>query len=86
MVVPDEPRKIITGLTAAQADGLACVVRGLDYLRTRGSAGPCDFPQRTIPEERRLHIGGKLTGQECPQHHQATMRVSRGDGTDSTGR
>lgn len=26
---------MITGLTAAQADGLACVVCGADYLRVR---------------------------------------------------
>lgn len=30
------PEKIITGLTAAQADGLACVVCGRDYLRASG--------------------------------------------------
>ncbi|GAA0538664.1 hypothetical protein GCM10011581_05730 [Saccharopolyspora subtropica] len=29
--------EIITGLTDAQADGLACVICGLDYLLTRGS-------------------------------------------------
>jgi hypothetical protein len=29
------PEKIITGLTPLQADGLACVVCGADYLRVR---------------------------------------------------
>lgn len=32
------PEKIISGLTTGQADGLACVICGLDYLRTVGSA------------------------------------------------
>lgn len=32
------PGKIITGLTAAEADGLARVICGLDYLRTACSA------------------------------------------------
>jgi hypothetical protein len=32
------PEKIISGLTADQADGLACVVCGLDYLDTPRSA------------------------------------------------
>jgi hypothetical protein len=30
------PEKIINGLTTAQADGLACVICGLDYLRSPG--------------------------------------------------
>jgi hypothetical protein len=29
------PNKVITGLTASQADGLACVVRNVDHLRVR---------------------------------------------------
>jgi hypothetical protein len=29
------PNKVITGLTAWQADALACVVRNVDYLRVR---------------------------------------------------
>jgi len=44
------PEEIITGLTAAQADGLACVICGLDYLRTRGS--------RSVP------VGRSVTGSQ----------------------
>jgi hypothetical protein len=32
------PEEIIAGLTADQADGLACVICGRDYLRAPGSA------------------------------------------------
>ncbi|GDY33882.1 hypothetical protein GTS_55150 [Gandjariella thermophila] len=32
------PEELITGLSAAQTDGLVCVICGLDYLRSPGSA------------------------------------------------
>lgn len=32
------PQEITAGLTDDQADGLACVICGLDYLRAPGSA------------------------------------------------
>ncbi|OLT40008.1 hypothetical protein BJF85_06610 [Saccharomonospora sp. CUA-673] len=44
------PEKIITGLTSAQADGLACVVCGRDYLRASGAVS--------------LLVGRSLTGSQ----------------------
>jgi len=44
------PETIITGLTTAQADGLACVICDRDYLRTRGS--------RSVP------VGRSVTGSQ----------------------
>lgn len=44
------PEKVFTGLTDAQADGLACVVCGRDYFRAPGSVS--------------LLVGRSLTGSQ----------------------
>jgi hypothetical protein len=59
---------IITGLTASQADGLACVACGADYLRV---------------QVRHVPVGRSVTGSQvfacvgcCPED---SRRVSRGE-------
>ncbi|GDY32908.1 hypothetical protein [Gandjariella thermophila] len=49
--------EVITGLTATQADGLACIICGLDYLRIPGSV--------SVP------VGRSMTGSQvfaCVDH------------------
>ncbi|NIJ10955.1 hypothetical protein FHU38_001299 [Saccharomonospora amisosensis] len=62
-------RKIITGLTAVQADGLACVVCGADYLRVRVPHVPVGWSETgsqvfacvaRCPDDERCAAGGVL--------------------------